>query len=110
VRTWCRLLVIAAVAIVGIGGWAVARPDPQEKFCTLALGVDSVDGVTLALEDQGGPGRDHCDIDPQTYSGGFAVLTFDCMIVYPEEYTGRRTEQIQKAPYAWGDCGRRQLG
>jgi hypothetical protein len=49
--------------------------------CQASLALRSVNGAFIALQDQGAPGHDHCDMrHPESYRRG-PVLLFDCHIV-----------------------------
>jgi hypothetical protein len=55
----------------------------QHKICNTMLSARSFQGGTVALEDQGGPGRDGCDDRHAGASFSWNVLGFDCKIRDP---------------------------
>ena len=60
--------------------------------------VRQIEGVDVALQDQGGP---DCDLNGENVQGPFPVLTSDCRILYPAQYSGHRP-----TPPADDYCGR----
>jgi hypothetical protein len=76
-------LVVLAVALTGLTIAKSYNHSPVH-LCTANLATVTVDGRTVALEDQGTPGRDGCDIT--VGSGVWArrdaapVLGYDCRI------------------------------
>ena len=76
-------LVVLAATLTGLGV-VVSNDHRPAHLCTANLATVTVDGRTVALEDQGAPGRDGCDI-----TVGFGVwarrdaspvLGYDCRI------------------------------
>jgi len=51
----------------------------RESFCSAPLAVTTVDGRTVALQDQGAPGRDGCEL-PRVGTKTFDVLGLDCRV------------------------------
>lgn len=81
-------LAAALTGAVSVGGiaYALLDDDPTPTFCTMALAIREIplsqtEIRTVALEDQGAPGRDECDTEPVPDRRlGFPVLGFDCSI------------------------------
>ena len=51
----------------------------RESFCSAPLAVTTVDGHRVALQDQGAPGRDGCEL-PRIGTKDFDVLGLDCRV------------------------------
>jgi hypothetical protein len=108
------LVVVAALAGVGAIAWST-RPDPQEKFCTLALAVAPTPpelaplldpGESLVFEDQGAPGDDGCAIQFWGPPSGPVVRADDCVIEYPPDWTEERPVQRIEPINPDGTCWR----
>ncbi|MEY2446580.1 MAG: hypothetical protein QOH79_56, partial [Acidimicrobiaceae bacterium] len=69
----CAAVIAVALVLVRLGALDALT---ESKFCTQALAL--VPGTDIALEDQGSPGRDGCDIDRVGGAGDMLVLGFDC--------------------------------
>ena len=91
-------LVIPLVAILLARG----SGHPVKTFCTTGLAVVVLDGTPVALQDQGPPGHDQCDIGPAKWAGSLPLLTYSCEIVYPTGYYGTR---IVPASVGHDHCG-----
>jgi hypothetical protein len=82
------VLVLAIVGVAGVGLWANDQGEP--RFCKVGLAAREVDGHWAALQDQGDPGPDRCDMDEAPYTHydvvgdrgdrGGLVLGFDCAV------------------------------
>lgn len=106
-RAWATLAA-CAVAVAGlVAVFAVEGDNESETSCDLALMAREVmlqpsEVTTAALEDQGAPGKDHCDMGPVGPSGlGYPVLGFDCIV----RELGGATIGTADANRADGTCG-----
>lgn len=79
-----RVTVLVVLLIAAITGGLVYHLNgraPDEKFCTMGLGIATVQGRTVVDQDQGGPGKDGCDLpDHGQYTDVGPTLGFDCKI------------------------------
>lgn len=76
------VLVVLLIAVI-TGGliWRSLDRGPSEKFCTTALAFEEVHGRTVVDQDQGGPGKDGCDLpDHGTNTDVGPTLGFDCKV------------------------------
>jgi hypothetical protein len=98
---------LAGLIAVAVVVFLLARESRHtvKTFCTTGLAVVVVDGTPVALQDQGPPGRDQCDIDPAKWTGSLPVLTYSCKITYPPGYTGHR---IDATRVEHDHCGERR--
>lgn len=98
-----RIAVLSAALIiaVAIGGFVVLNNRaPSEKFCTMALGFGTVHGIQVVWQDQGGPGKDGCDLpDHGEYTDVGPTLGFDCKV---RDASGKVVDSVPKA--ADGTC------
>jgi hypothetical protein len=76
-------LLVLAATLIGLGV-IVSNDHSPAHLCTLQLAFVTVEGRTIALEDQGKPGRDGCDITVgfgvSARSDPAPVLGYDCRI------------------------------
>lgn len=83
------LVLGSVIAIGAVVGFAVLTDQPPtQHFCDTSLSIQEVTvagaRVLASLEDQGGPGRDGCDISeaPRIGSSGLSglVVGYDCKV------------------------------
>jgi hypothetical protein len=84
-RAWIVAALGLATALGLVGMFILTTNEPEEKFCTMGLAYRIVsigsESTDVALQDQGSPGDDGCDIDPSgPAASGQAVLGYDCRI------------------------------
>lgn len=89
-----------ALIVTGLAPLAMAACESGPTGCKLSLQQREIDGVRVSLQDQGGPGRDDCDLDLGDVQGPAPVLTYECKLLYPPSYSGPRPT----AP-SGSDCG-----
>jgi hypothetical protein len=77
-------LVVVALTVSAVVLYVRAE-STTSRFCTTGLAIGTVNGGMVALEDQGGPGRDGCDDRHVAPSLGYNVLGFDCKIRDPAD-------------------------
>ncbi len=79
-----RILSLAiALVVMSAGGYFLANVQrvPSEKFCTMGLAIGTVHGTQVVSQDQGGPGKDGCDLpDHGEYLDVGPTLGFDCKV------------------------------
>jgi len=84
-RAWIVAALGIATAPVLVGVFTVVADEPEETFCTMGLAIRhvsiaSTEVTVVALQDQGSPGDDGCDVDASGPTAGLAVLGYDCRI------------------------------
>lgn len=98
-----RVIVVVVLVVAAIAGGLVylgANRQPTEKFCTMALGFTSVHGRHVVNQDQGGPGKDGCDLpDHGEYTNEGPTLGFDCKV---RDAKGRVIDSLPRKPN--GSC------
>ena len=77
-RTFEAITASFFVAIILTLPFFLAAPT-RESFCSEPLVVTRVDGHPVALQDQGAPGRDGCEL-PRVGTKEFDVLGLDCRV------------------------------
>jgi hypothetical protein len=78
-------LVVLAATLTGMGV-VVSTDHRPAHLCTTGLAFVTVEGRTIALEDQGTPGRDGCDIGVWPRRDATPVLGYDCRIRNSERH------------------------
>jgi hypothetical protein len=79
-RTTVIALVIVGLAVSAVVFYVPAEGTAPERFCTTSLHLGSVNGGLVALEDQGSPGRDGCELRHGEHPAGYNVLGLDCKV------------------------------
>lgn len=90
------VLVFLVVATIAGVAYHFKGRAPSEKFCTTGLGFATVHGRTVVNQDQGGPGKDGCDLpDHGTNTDVGPTLGFDCKI---RNGSGRVIDSLPQQP------------
>lgn len=96
------VVVVLAGAVVGFVFTHRGRV-PSETFCTMGLAMGSVHGRMVVLQDQGGPGRDGCDLpDHGSDTDIGPTLGFDCKV---RDRSGRVVDSLPELPDGTCDAG-----